>query len=151
FWVYLPALHGGFIWDDEMLVSDNPLIKAPDGLSRIWFSTEPADYWPMTNSSFWGERHLWGTNTAGYHATNLILHIVESLLIWKILSKLSIPGGFIAALLFAVHPVNVESVAWISQRKNTLSLLFFLLSLLSFLNAEFFPAKPNSPSTRAIR
>ncbi|MGD0517575.1 MAG: tetratricopeptide repeat protein [Thermoguttaceae bacterium] len=90
----------------------------------------------MTNTMFWIEQRLWGRNTTGYHLTNGVLHIVESLLIWIILRKLSIPGAFLAAMLFAVHPVNVESVAWIAQRKNVLAMLFLLLSILWYLKSD---------------
>jgi len=133
--VYLPPLWGGFILDDELL-TQNKLIKAGDGLFRIWCTTEPVDYWPVTNSSFWLEWRLWGNHPAGYHLTNLLLHLVNVVLIWMILARLSIPGAYLAALLFAVHPVNVESVAWIAQRKNVLSLLFFLLSVLWYLKSD---------------
>jgi protein O-mannosyl-transferase len=134
--VYLPSLNGGFIWDDEILVSNNRLVRDSDGLYRIWFSTKAIDYWPLTNTTFWIEWHLWGMNTTGYHFTNIILHIVDSLLIWIILRRIAVPGAFLAALIFAVHPVNVESVAWIAQRKNTLAMLFFLLSILWYLKNE---------------
>src|SRR5262249_24810345 len=116
--IYLPALWSGFIWDDGLLVTSNRLVQAPDGLYRIWLTTEPVDYWPITNSSFWLEWRLWGLHPTGYHVTNVLLHVVAVLLIWRVLNKLSIPGAFLAALLFAVHPVNVESVTWIAQRKN---------------------------------
>ena len=134
--VYLPSISGGFILDDEDLLADNPQIKASDGLYRFWCTTEPYDYWPVTNTTFWIEWRLWGMNPTGYHVTNLILHIVESLLIWLILRKLSIPGAFWAAMIFAVHPVNVESVAWIAQRKNMMAMLFFLLSIICYLKAD---------------
>jgi len=133
---YLPAMNGRFIWDDEALVAHNVLVKAPDGLYRIWLTSEAIDYWPLTNTSFWIEWRLWGTDTRGYHLTNLALHAAAAVLIWIILQRLSIPGGFFAALLFAVHPVNVESVAWIAQRKNTLAMVFFLLSIWSYLRFE---------------
>jgi protein O-mannosyl-transferase len=134
---YWPAIHGGFVLDDDLLLTDNPLIKAPDGLYRIWFTRQSVDYWPVTNSSFWAQWRLWGMNPTGYHVTNLLLHIADCLLIWLLLKRISIPGGFIAALLFAVHPVNVESVAWIAQQKNLLSLLFFLLSLLWYSKSQY--------------
>jgi protein O-mannosyl-transferase len=133
---YWPALNGGFIFDDDVLLVNNKLIQAPDGLYRIWFTSEPIDYWPVTNTAFWIEWRLWGWNTTGYHVVNLVLHIANALLVWLILRKLAIPGSFLAALLFAVHPVNVESVAWISQLKNTLSLFFFLVSILCYLKAK---------------
>ncbi len=133
FIVYFPSINGKFIWDDLYLITENTITKASDGLFRFWCTTEPYDYWPVTNTTFWIEWRLWGMNSTGYHVTNLILHIIESLLIWLILRKLSIPGDFLAAMLFAVHPVNVKSVAWIAQRKNMVAMLFFLLSILWYL------------------
>ncbi len=133
FIAYLPSINGGFVWDDDLLLTNNDLIKSPDGLDLIWCSTEAKDYWPGTNTSFWIEWRLWEMNPAGYHVSNMILHVAECLLIWIILRKLSIPGAFLAAAVFALHPVNVESVAWISQRKNTMAMLFFLLSILWYV------------------
>src|SRR5262249_37936060 len=124
---YWPSLMGPFIWDDNTLIANNDVVHAADGWHRMWIPGGNIDYWPITNDSFWIEWHLWGERTIGYHLDNLILHIANSLLIWLILRRLSIPGGWLAALLFAIHPVNVESVAWIAQRKNTLSMVFFLL------------------------
>ncbi len=133
---YYPAIRGQFIWDDYLYVANCDLIKAHDGLYRFWFTTQPIDYWPVSNSSFWIEWRLWGTNTLGYHLTNIVLHGISALLVWLILRKLSIPGAFLAALLFAVHPVNIESVAWIAQRKGLMALCFALLSILCYLQPE---------------
>ena len=133
FIAYLPAINGGFIWDDDKLLTENELVKAPGGLSSIWCTNEAIDFWPATNSTFWIEWRLWQMNPAGYHVTNLILHIAEALLVWLILRKLCIPGAYLAALIFALHPVNVESVAWIASRKNLMAMLFFLISILWYL------------------
>lgn len=130
---YLPALRGGFVWDDEALITENRLIKAGDGLSRIWFTTEPADYYPITNSLWWLEWRLWGTRPMGYHIVSVLLHVGNALLVWMILSRLKVPGAWFAALVFAIHPVNVATVAWISEQKTTLSMLFCLVAVLSFL------------------
>ncbi len=133
---YWPCLRGGFILDDDKLVTDNDLVRSPEGLGRIWFSTQAQDYWPLTNSLFWLQWRMWDTSPIGYHATSLLLHVAAALLIWRILRILNIPGAFLAGLLFAVHPVNVQSVAWISEQKNTLAMVLFLLSVMWYLRAE---------------
>ena len=133
FVAYWPALTGQFVWDDDILLTNNALVKASDGLYRMWFTTEAVDYWPLTGTTFWLEWRLWGMSPFGYHVTNLLLHLASAGLLWAALRRLSIPGAGIAACLFALHPVNVESVAWVVQRKNVLSLFFFLLSALWFL------------------
>ena len=143
--VYFPALGGRFIWDDEALLGAIGNSKISDGLYKIWCTAQLPDYWPLTNSAFRIQWQLWGTNPTGYHVANLVLHFAESLLIWIILRRLSIPGAFLAALLFAVHPVNVESVAWIAQLKNTMSMLFFLIAILWYL--PFIQLAPASLST----
>jgi len=147
---YVPALRGGFVFDDDNLLTKNPLIQASDGLSRIWFTSEPVDYWPVTLTSFWAEWRLWGADPAGYHIDNLLLHIASALLLWLILRRLGLLGAYWAALLFAVHPVNVQSVAWIAERKNTLSLLFFLLSIRAFLATKWGGAEKSNPSAYGL-
>ena len=133
FLAYAPSFRGGFVWDDRLYLANNPLIKASDGLRRFWCTTEFTDYYALSNTSFWLEWRLWGDHTTGYRVTNVLLHTLNALLIWCLLARLGISGAWVAALVFAVHPVNVMSVAWISERKNVLSLLFALLSVLAFL------------------
>src|SRR5471030_2535585 len=107
FLAYAPAWHGGFVFDDDNLLTRNPLIPAADGLRRFWFTGEAVDYWPVTMTSFWVEWRLWGLDPTGYHIVNLLLHVGDALLLWGILRRLGVPGAYWAALLFAVHPVNV--------------------------------------------
>jgi protein O-mannosyl-transferase len=130
---YLPASHGGFIWDDDDYVTNNPLITAPDGLKRIWFSLDsPSQYFPLVYSVFRVEHGLWGFNSAGYHWINILLHATNAVLLWGFLKRLQVPGAWLAAAIFALHPVQVESVAWITELKNVLSLFFFLLTLFAW-------------------
>ena len=131
---YQPVWHAGFIWDDDNYVTNNPLLTASDGLSRIWFSLDsPSQYFPLVYTIFRLEHALWGLNPAGYHWVNILLHAVNALLAWRLLKRLNVPGAWLAAAIFALHPVNVESVAWITQLKNILCLLFCLLSLLAWV------------------
>src|ERR1051325_10949439 len=136
--VYRPAWHGGFLWDDDAYVINNELLTAADGWQRIWFSLDsPSQYFPLTYSTFRIEHALWGLNTTGYHWVNLLLHVANALLVWAVLARLQVPGSWLAAAIFALHPVQVESVAWITERKNVLMGFFFLLALLcwtQFLN-----------------
>ena len=131
---YRPAWHGGFLWDDDAYIINNELLTAPDGWQRIWFSLDsPSQYFPFTYSTFRIERALWGLNTTGYHWVNLLLHIGNALLVWAVLARLRVPGSWLAAAIFALHPVQVESVAWITERKNVLMGFFFLLTLLAWI------------------
>src|SRR6267378_104588 len=132
--VYRPAWHGAFIWDDDRYVTHNSLLTAPDGLCRIWFSLDaPSQYFPLAYTVLRVERALWGLNPTGYHWLNILLHVANALLVWRILARLSIPGSWLASAIFALHPVQVESVAWISELKNVLMGFFFLLTLLAWI------------------
>src|SRR5437868_4945260 len=130
---YLPALRGGFIWDDDAYVTQNRLLSAPDGLARIWFSFDsPSQYFPLTYTTLRLDRAIWGLNPFGYHLVNVLLHAVNALLVGALLVRLKVPGAWLAASIFALHPVQVESVAWITERKNVLMCFFFLLTLLAW-------------------
>ena len=128
-----PAFQGGFIWDDDDYITRNPLLSASDGLWRIWLTTDsPSQYFPLVYTAFRIEHSIWGLDPLGYHAVNIFLHAANAILIWLLLARLRVPGAWLAAAIWAVHPVQVESVAWIVERKNVLSTLFYVLSLLSW-------------------
>src|SRR6267154_3944742 len=131
---YQPAWHGGFIWDDDAYITNNELLTAPDGLRRIWFSLDsPSQYFPLVYTMFRFEHSWWGLSPIGYHFVNILLHLANALILWSLLARLRVPGAWLAGAIFALHPVQVESVAWITERKNVLMGFFFLLTLLSWI------------------
>src|SRR5262245_41566140 len=132
--VYAPALQDGFVWDDDDYVTANATLRSWDGLRRIW--TEPGavpQYYPLTFTSLWLDYRLWGTAPVGYHMTNVLLHAVNAVLLWRVLAGLGLAGAWAAAAVFALHPVHVESVAWVTERKNVLSGALYLGTLLAYL------------------
>ncbi len=134
FLVYVPSLSSSFIWDDDDYVTANSTLRSLGGLRQIWL--EPAatpQYYPLVFTTFWIEQHLWGLNPTGYHLVNSLLHAANAVGVWLILRRLKIPGAWLAAALFGLHPVQVESVAWVTERKNVLSASFYLLALWQFL------------------
>jgi tetratricopeptide (TPR) repeat protein len=132
--VYLPATRCGFIWDDDLWVTNNVLLRSGEGLRRIWADLQSVpEYYPLTLSSFWIEYRFWGLHPAGYHINNIVLHALVAVLLWRVLRRLEVPGAWLAGALVAVHPVNVESVAWVTERKNVLSGAMYLSALLAFL------------------
>jgi tetratricopeptide (TPR) repeat protein len=131
---YAPVLRAGYIWDDNDHVTGNETLLSLDGLRQIWFvPLALPQYYPVVHSTFWIEHHLWDEHPLGYHLVNVLLHGTCAILVWRLLSRLSVPGAWLAAAIFAVHPVEVESVAWITERKNVLSLAFALGSMLAYL------------------
>src|SRR5438046_7687303 len=134
---YLPALHAGFIWDDDAYVTANATLRTLDGLRRIWL--EPGavpQYYPVTFTSFWLEYRLWGLDPVGYHLVNVLLHALNAALVWRILRRLGLPAAWLAAALFALHPMQVESVAWVTERKNVLLAALALAALFIALGDE---------------
>jgi tetratricopeptide (TPR) repeat protein len=133
---YQPAWHGGFLWDDNGHITKQTLRSAA-GLWRIWF--EPGatqQYYPVVHSAFWLQFHAWGVNPTGYHIVNIVLHAVSASLFAVILRRLRVPGWWLAAAVFALHPVQVESVAWITELKNTLSGVFYFAAALTYLRFD---------------
>lgn len=133
---YLPALTGTFIWNDTDYVT-NPALRSFSGLVRIWTEFGATEqYYPLLHSAFWAQQRLWGDQAFGYHLVTLLAHAGCAVLFGSILRRLTVPGAWIAAALFALHPVHVESVAWISEQKNTLSLLLYLASARVYLEYD---------------
>ncbi len=154
--VYWPALGGGFIWDDDLHVTGNLALRHVEGLRWIWLHPGwlpavrgyiPTQYYPLLHTSFWIDYQLWGLDPRGYHAVNVLLQVAVSLLVWRVLRRLEIPGALLAAAVFALHPVQVESVAWITERKNLLSALFSLAAALAYF--RFSPPEREPASGRS--
>jgi tetratricopeptide (TPR) repeat protein len=152
--IYLPAIRGGFIWDDDDFVIKNTTLRDLHGLYRIWFEVGATlQYYPLVYSTFWIEYHLWGLNPTYYHVANVLLHALGSFLLWRVLTRLEVRGAAIAAALFALHPVGVESVAWITERKNVLSGVFYFTAALAYLRfaRDFKPEGTESGSPGSPR
>jgi len=143
---YSPALHGGWLWDDAMEVARNPLLRSGSGLAKIWLGTASLDYLPVKGTIQWLEWHLWGDRVLLHHAVNVVLHLAGAFLIWSLLGRLGVRRAWLGGLLFAVHPLAVESVAWISELKNTLSLPFLLLAMIAYVD---FDERGHAPKTSA--
>ena len=133
---YLPALRGGLLWDDNMHVTRADL-QSLHGLWRIWFELGATQqYYPLLHSAFWLEHHLWGDAVMGYHLTGVALHAASACLVVMIVRRLALPGAWLAGFLFALHPVCVEAVAWISEQKSTLSGFFYLAAAVTYLSFD---------------
>src|SRR5688572_2104371 len=141
FLAYLPALKAGFIWDDPDYVTQNATLRSPEGLWQIWFIPRSIpQYYPMVHTTFWVEYQLWRLWAPGYHAVNVALHVAAAVLLFAVLRRLAFPAAWLAAAVFALHPVHVESVAWVTERKNVLSAVFYLGAMLAYFRFD----DPNS-------
>jgi hypothetical protein len=138
---YIPAMRAGYVWDDDDTILNNENLRTAAGLWTIW--TDPSRspqgdyYWPLVYTTFWLEYQFWGIQPLGYHLSNIILHGVNCLLLWSLLHLMKVPGAWLAAAIFALHPVHVASVAWITERKNVLAGLFYLGSSLSYTSHDW--------------
>ena len=134
---YLPVFNAGFVnWDDEDYVVNNSSIQSLTNFKEIISQPVQGNYHPLTMYSLAVNYAMSGTNATSYHAFNLILHIINSILVFFFVIRLGHFGIWIAfavALLFGVHPLHVESVAWVSERKDVLYSLFFLSGMISYL------------------
>jgi protein O-mannosyl-transferase len=133
---YWPSLHGGLMWDDDAHVT-RPELRSVHGLVSIWRDPGATQqYYPVLHSAFWAEHRIWGDSAIGYRLVNLLLHAASTLLLYRVLRRLKVPGAILGAAAFALHPVCVETVAWISEQKNTLSTVFYLGSALAYLSFD---------------
>lgn len=144
---YLPALKNEYIWDDNFYVTENDTLRSFKGLLEIWLKPGSVpQYYPLVHTSYWIEYRLWELHPFGYHFNNILLHALNAFLLWLVLKRLRVQGAYGIALVFALHPIHVESVAWITERKNTLSGFFYLSALLSYL----IHLEKNEPRSRAM-
>ncbi len=131
---YAPAMRGGFIWDDDDYVTANANLRSVEGLANIWLApSKTPQYYPLVHTTFWIEHQLWDFNAAGYHVDNILLQALAAVLLWRLLVMLEIPAAFLAAILFAIHPLQAESVVWITERKNVLCGVFYFAAAIAFV------------------
>ncbi len=134
---YLPALQAGYLWDDQDYVVGNTNLVRPDGLRRIWLAPhKTVQYYPLVHTALWLEYRLWQLRPYGYHLVNVLLHAANAILLWVVLARLAVPGAWLIAAIFGLHPLQVESVAWITEIKNLLSALFYLLAVWAYLRFQ---------------
>jgi tetratricopeptide (TPR) repeat protein len=133
-WIFWPSLHGGWLWDDDHYITDNRFMPDPQGFWKVWLHYgDLRDYTPLTAFVHWLQWQLWGNDTLGYHLTNVALHLTSAFLVWRLFARVGLPLAWLGAVFFTVHPIMIESVAWITELKNTLSLPPLLLAMLAWL------------------
>ncbi len=143
-WIYSPVYHGDWLWDDDVLLTQNATVQSGSlaGLVKLWLSPDGIDYFPLSYTLLWLQWPFFGLQSTGYHVTSILLHVTSSLLVWLLLTRMRIPGAWISALVFTIHPACVESVAWVSETKNTLSLVLFLASCIFWIAQDEREAGP---------
>jgi hypothetical protein len=136
-WIYFPILHGGWLMDDNAYVTQNPGLRDPAGLLNIWLAPGSfVEYYPIEESVLWIIWQFSHNDSFAYHVVTLICHIIGSLLVWRFFTKLNLKYAWLGGLIFAIHPVQVESVAWVAELKNTLSAPPFLLAMCYWVDFE---------------
>ena len=135
-WIYSPVFNGDWLWDDDYLITANLVVQSPDGFASFWVEPKTADFFPLTMSLLWLMWKWFGMDSTGYHVASVLLHALGSCLVWALLKTIGLRGGWLVGLILAVHPIAVESVAWVSELKNTFSLPFFLLAGCFFVRFE---------------
>ena len=146
---YIPAFRATYVWDDADHLPATNLERSLTGLSLFWFKLGATpQYYPLTHTTFWVESNLWGSHPAGYHAVNVMLHGLNAVLLWRLLRRLEVPGALVAAMVFALHPVHVESVAWISERKNVQSGFFYLAAAIAYVRFAGIGSPPDETPDR---
>ena len=130
------AIGGGFIWDDDAHVTRIDL-RSLEGLWNIWFKLGATQqYYPLLHSIFWFEHAFWGDTASLYHIANILFHTIAAFLLIAVLKRLEIPGAWITGFVFALHPVHVESVAWITEQKNTISAIFYFMAAYQYIKFD---------------
>jgi protein O-mannosyl-transferase len=148
---YWPVRSNGFIWDDNY-IEQNINLRTLGGLGRIWRNEQlGVQYYPLTLTSFWAEYHLWGARAEAFHLDNVLLEALSAILLWQLLTMLNVPGAWAAAAIWAVHPINVETVAWATERKNVLSGVFYLAAGIVYLRGRSGNSKFEDQATQPIR
>jgi len=138
---YVPAIRSNFIWDDNRHVTENKNLRDTQGLVNIWtqrglINGGTPQYYPLTHTMYWLEYQAWGAEPLGYHLVNVLLHGISAILVWEILRRLKVPGAWAAAAIWALHPINIESVAWVSEGKNVLAGVCFFGAILAYLEGK---------------
>jgi tetratricopeptide (TPR) repeat protein len=133
---YQPVFEAGFVWDDNDWVTQNPLVTGERPVSAIWASVERLHYYPVAFSLWRVQYALWGESPFGFHLVNILLHALSAGLLILLLERLRIAAAVWIGFAFALHPLQVESVAWVTEMKNTLSALLLLAAALALVRAR---------------